>query len=126
MVRCDHASSRSPKMNHEIAKGNLVGRFQRALDLIHGVDAAGLVGVQHIDAGTAGAAHFAVSIQRGVHGKRLQRVRPEPPGQLCYLFAAGVVEVLARGEDLHRLRAGAIRELKQARMQTMVQKQVSR
>jgi hypothetical protein len=34
--------------------------------------------------------------------------------------------MLARGKDLHCLRAGAIGELKQSRMQTMVQEQMSR
>ena len=82
--------------------------------------------VQHIEAGRAGAAHLAVGIQRGVHGKGLKRVGAEPLGQLHHLLAAGVVEVLARGEDLHCLRARALRELKQARMQAVIQEQVSR
>ena len=97
-----------------------------ALDLVHGVDAAGLLGVQHIHRGRAGAAHLAVGKERGVHGEGLERVGAEPLGQLGHVLAAGVVEVLARGKDLHRLRAGAVRELKQARVQTVIQKQMSR
>jgi hypothetical protein len=51
----------------------------------------------------------------------LQRVSSEPLGELCHLFAVGVVEVLARGEDLHRLGSRAIRKFKQTWMQAMVQ-----
>jgi hypothetical protein len=40
------------------------------------------------------------------------------------VFAAGVVEVLARGEDFHGLRARTAGNLKQAGVQTMVQKQM--
>ena len=104
----------------------MLGRFQRALDFVHGIDSAGLVGVQHIDARCAGAAHFAVGIHRSVHGERLQRVRPEPFRQLSDIFAAGVVKVLARGKNLHCLRSGSFRKLKQSRMQSMIQEQVSR
>ncbi len=85
-----------------------------------------LLGVQHIHARRAGAAHLAVGIKRRVHRKGLQRVRAEPLGQLGHVLAAGVVEVLARGKDLHRLRAGALRKLKQAGVQTMIQEQMSR
>jgi hypothetical protein len=108
-------------MDHEIAKGDVLGRLQCALDLIHGIDAPGLVRVQYIHAKTTCAAHFAVSIQRGVHGERLQRVPSEPLGELCHILATGVVEVLARGKNLHCLRAGAIRKLEQTGMQAMVQ-----
>ena len=61
-----------------------------------------------------------------MHREGLERIGAEPLGQLGHMLAAGVVEVLARGKDLHRLRAGALRELKQARMQTVIQKQMSR
>ena len=99
----------------------MLGGFERALDLVHGFDAAGLVGVQHIHSRRAGAAHLAVREERGVHGEGLERIGAEPLGQLGDVLAAGVVEVLARGKDLHRLRAGAGRELKQARVQTVIQ-----
>ncbi len=114
------------KVHHEVAQRNMLRGFERALDLVHGVDAPGLLRVQHIDRERAGAAHLAVGIKRGVHRKRLERVGAEPLGQFGHLLAAGVVEVLARGKNLHRLRAGALRELKQARMQTVIQKQMSR
>jgi len=41
------------------------------------------------------------------------------------MLAAGVVEVLTRGKDLHRLRAGSTGKLQQAGMQTLIQKKVS-
>jgi len=44
------------EMHHEIAQRNVLGRLERALDLVHGVDAAGLLRVQHIQRGRAGAA----------------------------------------------------------------------
>ncbi len=94
-------------MNNEIAQRDVLGGFKRALDLVHGVDAAGLVGVQHIHSRRAGAAHLAVREERGMHGKGLERIGAEPLGQFDDMLAAGVVEVLARGKDLHRLRAGA-------------------
>ena len=48
------------EMDDEIAQRDVLGGFERALDLVHGVDAAGLVGVQHIHPRRAGAAHLAV------------------------------------------------------------------
>ena len=110
------------KVHHKIAQRNVLRRFERALDLVHGVDAPRLLRVQHIHPERAGTAHFAVGIKRGVHRKGLERVGAEPLGQLGHVLAAGVVEMLTRGKDLHRLRAGALRELKQARVQTMFQK----
>ena len=114
------------KVHHKIAQRDVLRRFKRTLDLVHGVDAPRLIGVQHIHCGCARAAHLAVGIKRCMHRKGLERVGAEPLGQLGHVLAAGVVEMLARGKNLHRLRAGALRELKQARMQTVIQKQMSR
>ncbi len=111
-------------MQHKVLEGNAFGGFERALDLVHGVDAARLFRVQHIDGGRAGTAHFAVGKERSVHGERGQSVGTEPFRQLSHVLAAGVVEVLARGKNLHRLRAGAVGELKQSGMKALVQEQV--
>ena len=54
-------------MHNEVAEGDLLGGFQGALDLVHGGDAAGLLRVQQVDGGRAGAAHLAVGVERGVH-----------------------------------------------------------
>lgn len=56
------------EVEDEVAKGDLLGGFEGALDFVHGVDAAGFLRVQHVDCGSAGAAHFAVGKERGVHG----------------------------------------------------------
>ena len=56
------------EVEDEVAKGDLLGGFEGALDFVHGVDAAGFLRVQHVDRGSAGAAHFAVGEERGVHG----------------------------------------------------------
>ena len=97
------------KVHHKIAQRDVLRRFECTLDLVHGVDAPRLIGVQHIHRGRAGAAHLAVGIKRGVHRKGLERVRAEPLSQLGHMLAAGVVEMLARGKDLHRLHARALR-----------------
>ena len=114
------------KVHHKIAQWDVLRRFECPLDLVHGVDAPCLLRVQHIHPECAGTAHFAVGIKRRVHRKGLECVGAEPFGQLRHLLSAGVVKVLTRGKDLHRLRAGALRELEQARVQTMFQKYMSR
>ena len=55
-----------------------------------------------------------------------ERVGPEPVGQLGDVLAAGVVEVLAGGKDLHRLRTGTGGEFQQPGMQALVKKQMRR
>ena len=104
--------------------GNLLGGFEGALDLVHGVDAARFFRMKQVDGGRAGAAHLAIGKHGRVHGERLERIGAEPLGQLAHVLAAGVVEVLARGEDLHTLRAGAAGKLQQAGMQALVEEQV--
>ena len=53
-----------------------------------------------------------------------ERIRPEPLRQLAHRLAAGVVEMLARGENLNTLGAGAAGKLQQAGMQALVEEQV--
>jgi len=77
--------------------------------------------VEHIDCGSAGAAHLSVGIERSVHGEGVQRVGGEPVAQFGHMFAAGVVKVLACGKDLHRLRPGTGGEFQQPRVQALVQ-----
>ena len=54
-----------------------------------------------------------------------ERVGAEPVGQLDHMLAAGVVEMLAGGKNLHSLRAGAGGKLEQAGMQPLIEKQMS-
>ena len=113
-------------MKDEVAELDLLGGFEGAFDFVHGIDAAGLFRVQKIDGGSAGTAHFMVREERGMHGKGFKRVGTEPIGELIAMFAAGVVEVLAGGKDLHRFSAGAGSQLKQAWVQALLEEQVRR
>src|SRR5271157_1741684 len=94
-------------MDDEILEGDGVGGFEGALDLIQGVDAAGLFRMEEVDGGSAGAAHFAVGKERSVHGPGGDGVGAKPGGEFGDVLAAGVVEVLAGGKELDGLRAGA-------------------
>ena len=59
------------QMLDQEAKRNLLGDFQRALDFVHGFDAAGAVGRCDVDGRRAGASPLVVGVQRRVH--RVQR-----------------------------------------------------
>jgi hypothetical protein len=80
--------------------------------------------MEEVDGGSAGAAHFAVGEERGVHGKGFKRVGTEPIGEFGDMLAAGVVEVLAGGKDLDRLNTGPGSQLEQARVQALFEEQV--
>ncbi len=122
MVRSDHDVVFLAKMDDELFEGDVFGGFEGALDLVHGVDAAGFLRVHDVDGGSAGAAHLAVGIERRVHGKGFERIGGEPGGQFRDMFAAGVVEVLPRGEDLDAFGAGTRSHLQQAGVQPLLQK----
>ena len=48
------------EVNDEVLKVQVLGGFESAFDLVHGVDAARLFRVQQVDGGGAGAAHLAI------------------------------------------------------------------
>ena len=91
------------EVDNEEPKGNLLGDFEGALDLVHAIDASGLLRMDDVDAGRTAAAHFVIGIERRVHGEGLGLVRPEPLGEVADGAAVGVVEVLARGEKFDSL-----------------------
>ncbi len=107
------------EVEDEEAEGDLLGDFEGALDLIHGVDAAALLGMDDVDGGGSAAAHFKVGKQGRVHGKRLDGIGAEPVRQFADVGAAGVVEMLAGGEKFHALGSGAGKDVEQARMQAL-------
>ena len=111
--------------NH-MPEWNVFGRLQRALDLVHGIDAPRLLGVNHVDCRSPGPPHLVIGPQRRMQRKRLQRIGTEPVAKLAHMFAAGVVEVLPRGEDLHRLHAGSSCKFQESRMQPLIEKEVGR
>ena len=55
------------QVNDQVAEGELIGGLQGALDLVHGVDAAGFFRVQKVDTRAARAAHITIGIERGMH-----------------------------------------------------------
>ena len=103
------------EMHDEIAKGMCSAASRARLISSMASMRRDFSGCSTLTRGRAGAAHFAIGKERGVHGKRLKRVGAEPLGQLGDVLAAGVVKVLARGKDLDCLRAGTVGKLQQAR-----------
>jgi len=66
------------EVDNEVAKGNPLSRFEGALYLVHGSDATRFFGMQDVDCGSAGAAHFAIRKQGSVHGPRLKCIGSKP------------------------------------------------
>jgi hypothetical protein len=48
------------EVDDEVAKGDLLGGFEGAFDLIHGGDAASFFRVQNVNSRSSGAAHFPI------------------------------------------------------------------
>jgi hypothetical protein len=61
-----------------------------------------------------------------VHRPGGKRIGSEEGGQLGYLLAASVIEVLAGGKELDRLRAGLGGQLQQPSVKALVQEEVRR
>jgi len=113
-------------MENDVAEVDVLGGFEGSLDLVHGVDAAGFLRMDEVDGGRAGAAHLAVGVERGMERPGRDLTGGEPCGDFVDMLAAGVVEVLPRGEDFDRLRAAAGSELKETRVEALLEKQVGR
>jgi hypothetical protein len=111
-------------MENEVMEGDVLGGFKGALDLVHGVDAAGFVRVQQVNCRCAGTAHLVIGKERRMHRPGFKRIGAEPSGKLCDVLAAGVVKVLASGKNLNRLRSGPAGKLQQPRVKALVQEQV--
>ena len=83
--------------------GDLLGGLEGALDLVHGVDAAGLFGVDEVERGSGVAGPLGVGPVADVDGL-VERggdvVGAEPGGDVAEGGAVGVVEVVAGGEEL--------------------------
>ena len=94
------------EVNDHVAQRDVLGSLEGALHLVHGVDAAGFLRVEHVHCGRSGSAHLPVGIERSVHGKRLECIRSEPGSQLGDVLAAGVIKMLTRGKNFDCLSAG--------------------
>ena len=106
------------------AKWDLLGGFDGALDLVHGVDAAGLFWVDEVERGSDVAAPLGVGIERLVE-RGGNVIGAEPGGEFADDGAVSVVEVVADGEDFNRLGAAVAHGIEQAGVQALLQKDVS-
>lgn len=114
------------EMDDEVFEVEVLSGFESPLDFVHSVDAARLFRMEHVDRVGAGAAHFPVGIERRVHRPWLEGVGSEPHSEFVDVLAAGVVKVLAGGEDFDSFSAAAGGQLQQPGMQALLQKQVRR
>src|SRR5208337_4784185 len=91
---------------HQKAEWNVLGGFQGAFDLVHGIDAVRPVGRGDIDGRRTSASPLVVGVQRSVHRVEWNASGAEPVGNFAdMLLAIGVVKVLAGGKDFNRLRS---------------------
>ena len=110
----------SAQMLHQKAERNLLGDFESALDLVHGIDASGAVGGSNVDRRRAGASPLVVGIKRRVDGIQRNAAAVEPVGNfLDVRLAVGIVDVLPCGENLDGLHTAARQPVQNARMQPL-------
>jgi lysophospholipase L1-like esterase len=107
--------------------GDLLGGFEGSLDLIHGGDAVGLLGIDEIDVGgdvTGPLAGSAVGEVDGLVERGSYSCVAEPGGDVANGGAVGVVEVVAGGEELDRLGAGFVEGVEQTGMEALLKEDV--
>ena len=101
---------------YQVAIGHVLGHFDGALDLVHGINAALAVFSRDVQRRHIAAAPFVAVVHRRVHRVELRARALEPGGDFEHvLLALRVVEMSAEGEDLDRLRARARQSIQQAR-----------
>ena len=109
--------------------GDLLGGLEGALDLVHGVDAAGLFGVDEVERGGGVAGPLGVGAVAEVDGL-VERggdiVGAEPGGEVAEDGAVGVVEVMARGEEFDGFGAAVVESVEQAGVQALLKEDVGR
>ncbi len=86
--------------------GDGLGQLQRALDFFHGVDAPGLVCGDEVERRRGVAGEVLVGGEGGMERGGDATVA-EPCGELAGLLAVGVIDVVARGEELDDGGAGS-------------------
>ena len=112
------------QVNCATGKWDQLSGFERALDLVHGLDARGLVAADEVErrrgvASPVGLVTVERHMQRGSH-----RMRSEPVGELAHCVSVGVVKVMPRCEDLNRRGAPGGECVQQRRSQPVLQKDV--
>ena len=124
-----------PKVEDDGGEGHLLGGLERALDLVHGGDAVGLLGSNQVEIGRnvarplgcVRAAEVAPALGEKIdglmqHGAHV--VGAEPGGELAHGGRIGVVEVVARGEDFDGARAGGCEGVQQTGVQAVLEEDV--
>jgi hypothetical protein len=113
----------------EGGEGDLLGGLEGALDLVHGIDAAGLLGVDEVEGGGDVFGPVGVGVERLVEGG-LDASVAEPEGEVADDGAVGVVKVVAGGEDLDDGRAvggdTAEHGVKEAGVEALLEEDVGR
>jgi hypothetical protein len=82
--------------------------------------------VNHVDRRCPGASHLTIGEHGRMQGKRLHGIGAKPLGEFVDVLTAGVVEMLTRGKNLNRLRAGSPGEFQQPGMQALCQEKMRR
>jgi hypothetical protein len=109
--------------------GDLLGRLEGALDLVHGRDAAGLFGIDQIEirgnvAGPLGVGAIAEVerlVERGSYAGGVEPGRDVADGS-----TVGVVKVMTGGEELDHLSARFVQSIEQAGVQALRKEDVGR
>ena len=100
-------------------KRRLLGNFKGALDLVHGGDAITLLDGGDVDGRNPGAPPLVIAVHGRVHGMKGNAGAAKPVGDLAHVLALVVIEVAARGKNLHSLGAAGDELIEQPGMQPL-------
>ena len=117
------------EMEDDGLDGELLGGFEGTLDLVHGVDAAGLFWVDEVEIGSYVAGPLSVGAVAGVDGLVKSGgdfVGAEPGSDIANGGAVGVVEVVAGGEELDGFGSAVVKGVEQAGVQALLKEDVGR
>ena len=107
-------------MLHQKTERNLLGNFEGALDLVHGIDARGAVGGSDVHRRRTRPAPLVIGVERRVDGVERNPAAAEPVGNFFHVrLAVGVIEMLTRRENLDRLHPAASQPIQDAGMQPL-------
>src|SRR5882724_11516791 len=96
------------QMLYQKPEWNLLRDFERPLDFIHCLDSCSAINRGYVDWRRPGAAPLVVGIQWRVHRVKRNAAALEPVRDFAHMrLAVGIVEMLTRGKNFHRLHAAA-------------------
>lgn len=116
------------EMKNAGAERDLLGGVEGALDLVHGGNAMALVTGDEVQRGLRMARPgdlFRFREDRHVHG-RDDGVGTKPDGEFTDGIAVGVVEVMARGEDLDEIGTCMVQRIEVCGIETVGKEEMSR